>query len=398
MTAAPACERERCRPHRPRVGPDARPGHVRGADRSPADHPRHHARPAVRAGQPDAVHPLTARRSTRRTRAGRIPHQPPLHALGWLSRGCPAVRAVAALPSDSAGSWPAWSTGARPAGAGRVEFDVLDDPERPGRGDPRRLRRPARTAARRHPRNAIVACWDRFEEHAERAGLARRPWETSSEFTLRLLDLVSADRGAVRPGSSGSTARRGSPGTRSARPRRPPRSRRWRPSTPHSVSGHDDDRSAPLAGAGGLHPARRPRLVAVSRIEHTSPLLLPMVLLVAAVVAIAALVTDSGGADPADWKVRGPHPERLLGPGRRAGRQRPPAREPPERPPASIRCSAVGWPISRRPAGPARPPARRPGRAGPARAHPERCPRRAAAAACAGRDRGVHPTDRGAVT
>jgi Domain of unknown function (DUF4129) len=47
------------------------------------------------------------------------------------------------------------------------------------------------------PRNAIVACWDRFEEQAERAGLARRPWETSSEFTIRLLDLVSADGGSV---------------------------------------------------------------------------------------------------------------------------------------------------------------------------------------------------------
>jgi hypothetical protein len=42
-----------------------------------------------------------------------------------------------------------------------------------------------------------VACWDRFEEHAERAHVARRPWETSSEFTLRLLDRVSADPVAV---------------------------------------------------------------------------------------------------------------------------------------------------------------------------------------------------------
>ena len=48
-----------------------------------------------------------------------------------------------------------------------------------------------------HPRNAIVACWDRFEEQAERVRAARQPWETSSEFTLRLLDLVSADAAAV---------------------------------------------------------------------------------------------------------------------------------------------------------------------------------------------------------
>jgi hypothetical protein len=44
-------------------------------------------------------------------------------------------------------------------------------------------------------------------------------------------------------------------------------------------------------------------LIAFSRIEHTTPLLLPMVLLVGAVVAIAGLVADSGVADPASWEV-----------------------------------------------------------------------------------------------
>lgn len=37
------------------------------------------------------------------------------------------------------------------------------------------------------PRNAIVACWVRVEESAARAGLARRPAETSTQFTLRML-------------------------------------------------------------------------------------------------------------------------------------------------------------------------------------------------------------------
>lgn len=44
-------------------------------------------------------------------------------------------------------------------------------------------------------------------------------------------------------------------------------------------------------------------LVAVARIENTTPLLLPMVLLVGAVVAIAGLVIDSGGAAPAGWRI-----------------------------------------------------------------------------------------------
>ncbi|QCW50304.1 DUF4129 domain-containing protein [Nocardioides dongxiaopingii] len=47
------------------------------------------------------------------------------------------------------------------------------------------------------PRNAIVECWHRFEAQADRAGIPREPWETSSEFTLRLLDLAGADGRAV---------------------------------------------------------------------------------------------------------------------------------------------------------------------------------------------------------
>jgi hypothetical protein len=47
------------------------------------------------------------------------------------------------------------------------------------------------------PRNAIVACWHRFEQQALRAGAVRRPWQTTAEFVLDVLDLVGADRGAV---------------------------------------------------------------------------------------------------------------------------------------------------------------------------------------------------------
>lgn len=47
------------------------------------------------------------------------------------------------------------------------------------------------------PRNAIVAAWQRFEVQGEAAGVGREPWETSSEYALRILDLVSADAGAT---------------------------------------------------------------------------------------------------------------------------------------------------------------------------------------------------------
>lgn len=47
------------------------------------------------------------------------------------------------------------------------------------------------------PRNAVVECWHRFERQAARAGVPREPWETSAEFTLRLLELVEADAHSV---------------------------------------------------------------------------------------------------------------------------------------------------------------------------------------------------------
>lgn len=84
--------------------------------------------------------------------------------------------------------------GARPD---EVAFDVLDEPARlvEAIGDDAA----EQDAALREgdPRNAIVAAWLRFEVQGERAGVGRRPWETSSEYALRILDLVAADAGAV---------------------------------------------------------------------------------------------------------------------------------------------------------------------------------------------------------
>ena len=47
------------------------------------------------------------------------------------------------------------------------------------------------------PRNAVVSCWQRFEVAAAAAGVERQEWETSSEHTIRVLDLVAADPVAV---------------------------------------------------------------------------------------------------------------------------------------------------------------------------------------------------------
>jgi hypothetical protein len=78
-----------------------------------------------------------------------------------------------------------------------VAFDVLEDPDELAEEIRDDFDAQLALLLDGHARNAIVACWDRFEEQAERAGLARHEWETSSEFTIRVLDLVSADQGAV---------------------------------------------------------------------------------------------------------------------------------------------------------------------------------------------------------
>jgi len=47
------------------------------------------------------------------------------------------------------------------------------------------------------PRNAVVACWHRFEIAAAAAGIERLVWETPSEYAIRVLDLVDADPASV---------------------------------------------------------------------------------------------------------------------------------------------------------------------------------------------------------
>jgi hypothetical protein len=78
-----------------------------------------------------------------------------------------------------------------------IEFDVLEGPRRLAEEITRDAVEQRRVLMEGSPRNAIVECWHRFEQQAAGAGLERHPWETSSEFTLRMLDLVAADSGAV---------------------------------------------------------------------------------------------------------------------------------------------------------------------------------------------------------
>ena len=80
-----------------------------------------------------------------------------------------------------------------------ADFETLED------GHPERVRTAMADDAEEQlrllldgePRNAIVACWHRFEMQALESGLPRHPWETSSEFALRMLDRADVDSAAV---------------------------------------------------------------------------------------------------------------------------------------------------------------------------------------------------------
>jgi hypothetical protein len=78
-----------------------------------------------------------------------------------------------------------------------VEFPVAAAPEAVAREMLADAEAQRRLLTEGPPRNAVVACWHRFEEHGAAAGIARQPWETSAEYTMRLLDLVDAHGPAV---------------------------------------------------------------------------------------------------------------------------------------------------------------------------------------------------------
>ncbi len=92
----------------------------------------------------------------------------------------------------------AWAERRRPdAPAETIAFDVLEVAHRVTDEIARDADAQRAVLLGGSPRNGIVECWHRFEQQAAAAGLARGPWETSSEFTLRVLDLAEADSATV---------------------------------------------------------------------------------------------------------------------------------------------------------------------------------------------------------
>jgi len=85
----------------------------------------------------------------------------------------------------------------RPPPPSEVAFDVIETPRQVAEAMARDAGAQRALLLGGTPRNGIVACWHRFEEQAGEAGVVREDWETSAEFTLRVLDLVDADSAPV---------------------------------------------------------------------------------------------------------------------------------------------------------------------------------------------------------
>ena len=175
--------------------------------------------PGPRSSAPSRSSPATVRRSAPRaappprTRRSTPPAPPATTWSGsdpptWVRR--PAQRRGLARSSCSRWpgccSWGGCSSAActppgRCAASTRSPRRATSRRSTTGAGSPTRWPQDGAEQARLleegEARNAIVECWHRFEVQAARAGLGRRPAETSSELALRMLDAADVDRAAV---------------------------------------------------------------------------------------------------------------------------------------------------------------------------------------------------------
>lgn len=87
-----------------------------------------------------------------------------------------------------------WHRPARPEG---VEFDVLPQVEAVAEALTQDADAQLASMAEGSARNAIVRCWLRLEEVIAQAGFPRNPWETSAEFTVRILKRLDLDPRAI---------------------------------------------------------------------------------------------------------------------------------------------------------------------------------------------------------
>lgn len=119
-------------------------------------------------------------------------------ALVWAFEALVLLGMIGVAVLAARAAWDAWQTrperSPAPVAGG---FDSLAEPARVRAAIAEDAAEQEAMLLRGRPRNAIVEAWHRFEVQGARAGVPRREWETSSEYALRLLDLVEAPPGAV---------------------------------------------------------------------------------------------------------------------------------------------------------------------------------------------------------
>ena len=146
-------------------------------------------------GEPTRETPEEVRNRLAEERAG---DHPVLRAIAFALELLALAAVLYLLYRGGRWAWQTWDARRRPEPPPEeIEFDVLEGPRRLADEITRDAEEQRRVLMEGSPRNAIVECWHRFEQQAAGAGLERHPWETSSEFTLRMLDLVGADSHAV---------------------------------------------------------------------------------------------------------------------------------------------------------------------------------------------------------
>ena len=131
---------------------------------------------------------------------GGVPPPPPFpravggsHYLSWLDDLLAwAVLLLLALGVVAVLVWAWRHRWRRPPAPLAVQFDVLPIADVAASLEQTSAKRLA-ALGRGSPRNGIVACWLLVEEAISAAGLPRKPWETTTEFTVRVLHSLDID-------------------------------------------------------------------------------------------------------------------------------------------------------------------------------------------------------------
>jgi len=144
---------------------------------------------------PSATTPPTDGPESAREIIGNRPQQLDLSWLGDLIAWTLLLGLLAAVVAGLSWLWRnRWHRREQPDDVG---FDVLPEIDTVGETLARDAHAQLSAVAEGTPRNGIVACWLRLEQVIAKAGLPRHRWETSAEFTVRVLKVLDIDPRAI---------------------------------------------------------------------------------------------------------------------------------------------------------------------------------------------------------